>query len=229
MHVIKLVLKTIRRGVKYIRRYYFPTPKERVLKRFDDDNGKKRIVEYSELDESSLIIDVGGYIGDFTAEISARYGCLIYVFEPVPAFARELRARFEKNKKINIQEIGLGSQTVKESIICDGDASSLYKGKETKSESGIDVSIIDVVEWFDINQIENVSLMAINAEGEEYPLLDRLIESGYISKIENLLVQFHDIYQKDAEERMNRIQRELLKTHQPVFQYKFVWERWKRK
>ena len=198
MHVIKLVLKTIRRGVKYIRRYYFPTPKERVLKRFDDDNGKKRIVEYSELDESSLIIDVGGYIGDFTAEISARYGCLIYVFEPVPAFARELRARFEKNKKINIQEIGLGSQTVKESIICDGDASSLYKGKETKSESGIDVSIIDVVEWFDINQIENVSLMAINAEGEEYPLLDRLIESGYISKIENLLVQFHDIYQKDA-------------------------------
>ena len=227
MHVIKLVLKTIRRGVKYIRRYYFPTPKERVLKRFDDDNGKKRIVEYSELDESSLIIDVGGYIGDFTAEISARYGCLIYVFEPVPAFARELRARFEKNKKINIQEIGLGSQTVKESIICDGDASSLYKGKETKS--GIDVSIIDVVEWFDINQIENVSLMAINAEGEEYPLLDRLIESGYISKIENLLVQFHDIYQKDAEERMDRIQRELLKTHQPVFQYKFVWERWKRK
>ena len=193
MHVIKLVLKTIRRGVKYIRRYYFPTPKERVLKRFDDDNGKKRIVEYSELDESSLIIDVGGYIGDFTAEISARYGCLIYVFEPVPAFARELRARFEKNKKINIQEIGLGSQTVKESIICDGDASSLYKGKETKSESGIDVSIIDVVEWFDINQIENVSLMAINAEGEEYPLLDRLIESGYISKIEKLLVQFHDI------------------------------------
>ena len=154
---------------------------------------------------------------------------MIYVFEPVPAFARELRARFEKNKKINIQEIGLGSQTVKESIICDGDASSLYKGKETKSESGIDVSIIDVVEWFDINQIENVSLMAINAEGEEYPLLDRLIESGYISKIENLLVQFHDIYQKDAEERMDRIQRELLKTHQPVFQYKFVWERWKRK
>ena len=229
MHVIKLVLKTIRRGVKYIRRYYFPTPKERVLKRFDDDNGKKRIVEYSELDESSLIIDVGGYIGDFTAEISARYGCLIYVFEPVPAFARELRARFEKNKKINIQEIGLGSQTVKESIICDGDASSLYKGKETKSESGIDVSIIDVVEWFDINRIENVSLMAINAEGEEYPLLDRLIESGYISKIENLLVQFHDIYQKDAEERMNRIQRELLKTDRPVFQYKFVWERWKRK
>lgn len=71
--------------------------------------------------------------------------------------------------------------------------------------------------------------MAINAEGEEYPLLDRLIESGYISKIENLLVQFHDIYQKDAEERMNRIQRELLKTHRPVFQYKFVWERWKRK
>jgi len=110
MHVIKLVLKTIRRGVKYIRRYYFPTPKERVLKKFDDDNGKKRIVEYLELDENSLIIDVGGYIGDFTAEMSARYGCLIYVFEPIPAFARELRARFGKNKKINIQEIGLGSR-----------------------------------------------------------------------------------------------------------------------
>ena len=124
---------------------------------------------------------------------------------------------------------GLGSQTVEESIICDRDASSLYKRKKTKSESGIDVSIIDVVEWFDSNQIGNVSLMAINAEGGEYPLLDRLIDSGYISKIENLLVQFHDIYQKDAEERMNRIQRELLKTHQPVFQYKFVWERWKRK
>jgi len=229
MHIIRLILRTIQRRIEYIRRYYFPTPKEIMLKKYDEEDGERRIVEYPELDENSLIIDVGGYIGNFTAEMSARYGCLIYVFEPIPAFVKELKARFEKNKKINIQEMGLGCQTVKGSMISDGSASSLYKRKKTKSESGIDVSIIDVVEWFDLNKIEHVSLMAINAEGGEYPLLDRLIDSGYISKIENLLVQFHDIYQKDAEERLNKIQERLSKTHRPVFQYKFVWERWKRK
>ena len=35
------------------------------------------------LTKDSVVLDVGGYKGTFAAEIVRRYGCHVYVFEPV--------------------------------------------------------------------------------------------------------------------------------------------------
>ena len=225
--MLKLILKTFVRAIKYTRRRYFPTPKEKVLKRFDDENGRIKTLEHPDLNDSSLILDIGGYLGDFTTEVFARYNCLIKVFEPIPTFADVMKKRFAKNNKIEVLSIGLGNQNKVEKIILDGDASTLHKKKKNKEETSVE--IVDVVDWFNENNIQSVSLMSINIEGGEFPLLNRLIESGYIEKIKNIQVQFHDIYQEDAEEQMIKIQNELTKTHELTYQYKFVWENWKLK
>ena len=46
------------------------------------------------LNKNSVIIDAGGYIGDFAADMSHKFGCRIDVFEPVAEYAEKIRERF---------------------------------------------------------------------------------------------------------------------------------------
>jgi len=77
----------------------------------------------------------------------------------------------------------------------------------------------------DEQKIDKVSLMKINIEGSEYDLLERLINKSYHKKIDNILVQFHNI-SVDSEKRLLQIRDELSKTHKSTFCYNFVWENW---
>jgi hypothetical protein len=58
--------------------------------------------------------------------------------------------------------------------------------------------------------------------------LPRLIETGLISEIDNLQIQFHNLGPGSLAQ-MNGIQAELSKTHIPTWQYTWVLENWKRK
>ena len=52
-----------------------------------------------------------------------------------------------------------------------------------------------------------------------------MIETGFVNQIDNIQVQFHDFI-PNAEERMQKIQKHLEKTHRLTYQYLFVWENW---
>src|ERR1700736_2306652 len=71
-----------------------------VSKWFEDKGDSTLRLTYPELNESSIVLDLGGYQGQFAADIFSRYGCRIYVFEPSSAFYRVLRNRFTGNDRI---------------------------------------------------------------------------------------------------------------------------------
>jgi len=215
--------KQIKKIWHYLWHYYFPNEKDKILKEFRA-NGQQKLFEHENICEKSIIMEIGGYHGDFTAEIAARYNPYIYVFEPIAEFASIIEERFKKNKKIKLWKIGLSNFTSLYTISINDDGSSLFK--EEKKEKLETIQMKDIIEWFDENDIESVALMQINIEGGEYPLLERLIESGYVQKIEHIQIQFHDQYHENAEELMLKIQNELSKTHKLSFQYKFIWENW---
>jgi len=179
------------------------------------------------LDESSIVLDVGGYRGDFAQRIYDKYRSHIWVYEPCPAQARQLQDRFIHTPKVRVHPYGLAGRTRTARMVFRGDASHVVDD----SESGdIDVSLADVAaelrEWTDA-QID-IDLLKVNVEGGEYELLDRLLETGLVEKIVNIQVQFHRSC-PDAEERMMRIQAGLSRTHHLTFQFPFVWENWTRK
>jgi hypothetical protein len=70
--------------------------------------------------------------------------------------------------------------------------------------------------------------MKVNIEGGEYELLDRMIESQLMGRIDYLQIQFHSI-SPSSSGAMRRIQRSLKETHKLDFQYVFLWEGWSRK
>src|ERR1700751_4981728 len=83
-------------------------------------------VEYN-LDEQSLVFDVGGYEGDWAAEIAARYNCSIYVFEPVSIYYKKLINRFHKNKSLTILPYGLGAENKQLNFSILDQSSSAFK------------------------------------------------------------------------------------------------------
>jgi FkbM family methyltransferase len=194
---------------------------ERRLRAWRTPGHRTRQFEYL-LDPDSVVFDLGGYEGQWTSDIVARYGCRVHVFEPVPEFARAIAARFRKNPRVTVHPFGLGAEAGTLGLKLAGDGTSALRGKGLP----VDGRIERADDWFAKEAIDRVDLMKINIEGGEYDLLEHLIDTGLVQRIAHIQVQFHD-FVPDARERMNAIQERLAKTHEPEWQYEFVWESWK--
>lgn len=213
---------------KAIQRLNLPVSEINKEKWYKDNNEKKLRYDYP-LDSEAIVLDIGGYEGDFASEIFSRYQAKIYVFEPVKRYVDVLNDRFKLNKSIKIIPFGLGAKTESLKINVMDEASS-YNRTESIHKRGVEepISIIDVEDFFQKNSINRVGLIKINIEGGEYDLLDRMIEKKYIPKCENIQVQFHDFY-PNFNVRYEKIKNELEKTHKLTYNYPFVWENWELK
>lgn len=175
-----------------------------------------------DLSPQSVVFDLGGYEGQWASDIFAMYCCQVYVFEPVPAFAERIRRRFRCNPKVHVFQFGLGARNETARIGLARDASSLYRS----GADGPEVRLVSAADFLREHAIAVIDLMKINIEGGEYDLLDHLVSTGGIDRIRNLQVQFHD-FVPDAQARMTAIQGRLAQTHEPTYQYPFVWENWR--
>jgi FkbM family methyltransferase len=214
------------KGFNQIRRRVFPSKNDLVVRKWIADGGDYALRFNYELNENSIVLDLGGYQGQWASDLYSRYNCYIFIFEPVLTFANQITKRFNKNEKLKTFQYGLGKSTRSEKINISEDGSSVF-GESGKKEQ---IEIIDVKTWIKKNLKNNtpIDLIKINIEGGEYELLDRLIESGLIDNIKNIQVQFHQIT-KNSRSKMESIQKELRRTHKLTYQYDFVWENWTRK
>lgn len=208
----------------YISGKIYKSPQKiRTIKWFKDNGDKTLRLNY-ELNNNSIIFDVGGYEGQWASDIFSKYVCEIHIFEPILEFAENIKKRFSKNNKIFVNNFGLSNKTEEAKISLEKDASSTFK----KGGNIINIKVKKAIDYIKEKNIKNIDLIKINIEGGEYELLEHLIDSGFIKNIKNIQVQFHD-FVDNAEKRMEKIQKKLTETHTLTYQYKFVWENWKLK
>jgi FkbM family methyltransferase len=188
------------------------------------DNGDSTHSLNHNLNETSLVFDLGGYIGDWSKEIFNKYQCQIHVFEPVYKFYLEINENLKSNK-IVINNFGLAEKTYKVDIFLSNEASSLFNRQGGQREN---IQLYDFMEYINEHKISKIDLLKVNIEGAEYDLLEYIIKTGFIVNIYNIQVQFHDFF-PDSEKRMKKIQSSLSKTHKLTFQYVFIWENWQLK
>jgi len=200
-------------------RLYLTKQSRRCRPWFDIDGDSTLRLEYP-LNENSVVLDLGGYKGQWASDIFSKYCCNVYVFEPVKAFYEAIDKRFLHNEKIRAFPFGLTEENKKVVIGMDKDCSSIFRG------GGEVVSLRSFKEFLATQRIRNIDLIKINIEGAEYDLLDSIIEEGLQTRISNIQVQFHD-FVSDAEKRMKGIQKMLEETHEVTWQYPFVWENWR--
>jgi FkbM family methyltransferase len=194
----------------------YQSPQEKRVLPWIKDKGDKTFRLNYDLDENSLVFDLGGYEGQWASDIFSRYCCKIHVFEPVSEFADKIKTRFAGNKRILVHQFGLSNENRAVLLSVNKTSSSLYKQRGELKE----VRLVKAVDFIQENHIQKIDLMKINIEGAEYDLLEHLIDAGLISSINNIQVQFHD-FVSNAEQRMIMLQKELEKTHGLTYQYPF--------
>jgi FkbM family methyltransferase len=197
----------------------------RDVLRWRKDKGDQTLRLDYPLSAGDVAFDLGGYVGDFAAAIHERYGCTVYVFEPVRDFFLACQSRFAGNEKIRCFNFGLSSSRQVAQISVDGDASTTARSTTGKVEA-IQLEAFDV--FLEQAGIHEVALLKINIEGGEFDVLEHLIGTQVISRMRHLQIQFHDFAQ-DAVSRRNWIRTALGHTHRLSWNYHFVWESWSRR
>jgi FkbM family methyltransferase len=168
-----------------------------------------------DLDENSVVFDLGGYEGLFSRTIHDKYKCKnIYCFEPIKKFADMINV-----PDTIVYNYGLGKNNRNETLSISKDSTGMYASGEQES-----VTICDIESFID----KKIDLMKINIEGMEYELLERIIELGMQKNIKNIQVQFHRVGE-NYDDRIKKIQNELSKTHELTYSYPYIWENWKQK
>lgn len=193
---------------------------------YADKGDAEHRLNFPSLDADSIVFDVGGHVGQWASELYCRYSCQIYVFEPVIEHLAELRRRFLSNPRVQIEPVGLSGASRSISISCEGVESSVYKND--LSTNRIEVKLVDVFEFCQANSIHRIDLMKINIEGGEFELLDRIVETGLISKVALIHIQFHD-FVPNADQLVVETRLKLERTHECKWVYPYVWECWTEK
>lgn len=199
-----------------------------------DEMRKKRSENWNEnvryhypLDKTSMVWDVGGWDGDFSARISSAYDSHIDIFEVIPRVSHKLDVRFDSYPNIQVHDYGLGDRNERIGIRdMDECTSTLISGT---TEVEIHRSSDEIVVPLD--------LIKINIEGYEYRLLHDLCVSEKIEQINYLQIQFHDYVVMNgiyievpyAHELYRDTVDRLSKTHERQWCQPWVWESWKRK
>ncbi|MGY3802544.1 FkbM family methyltransferase [Pigmentibacter ruber] len=221
--MIKKILKKARRKIYKTAKDIKEMEADKRLKNWYDVKGDKTLrINYDILNENSVVFDLGGYEGQFASDIYSKYLCHVYVFEPIKKYYEGIQARFSRNKKIHIYNFGISNADKETTFGLLEDGTSEFKNVGKKES----VILKSFEHFIKENNIEKIDLLKVNIEGGEYELFLNMPHS-ILDKIKHIQIQFHDFF-ADSEQKMNEIHKKFSETHQLEWQYKFVWESWKK-
>ncbi len=195
--------------------------RESNVKWFGDNGNYTHAINY-EINENSMVVDLGGYLGLWADLIIEKYNPFITIVEPIKEFYDKLCDKFKDNNKVTILNYGISTTNHVDNLFLNGDGTSKYIHNQTP----VSVNFITVEELLKIIDRDYIDLVQINIEGEEFPLLENLIDSGNIIKFKNIQVQFHTFIENAFDRRIN-IQNGLEQNNfSKLYEYPFVFEGW---
>jgi FkbM family methyltransferase len=210
--------------IKYIykRRSNHQKSNKGPLGQFYRDGGNEILFKYLTLDNNSIVIDGGCYLGDFTKEILIRFGSRVLSFEPLKKEYKELVYRFKKNKLVNLHNLAIYDSEKEIPITLDGLNSSIFSNIKIK-ERKLFIKTFDIVNIF--KKYKKINLLKLNVEGAEYKILLRLIEKKKLNNIDSYLIQFHPV--EGSQKDIKKIRGFFLEQgFKQFFNYNYVWEYW---
>lgn len=199
---------------KLLKVFFLPSRKLSPGEKFRKSGGMRLLLKVN-LPPKSHVLDFGGYHGDFSASIQPRDIATIDIFEPVQTFSELIERRFKDDNRIRVHPYAIGITSRKQRF-------TLNESATGRSDYGdIEVEFREVSALKKI-QADFFDLVKINIEGGEYELIKALDEINYLRKMKTILVQFHKFNGED----FSQARLTLAKTHTPVWQFDYVWERW---
>ena len=177
------------------------------------------------LTSDSIVVDAGGFEGEWSYNIYSRFQPNIYLLEPIKDFYNKAKDRFINIPKVTTLNYAVSNKTCDAIMAVDGYGSSFFDLEPEKTE---EVKCLDIKEFLDTYNIASIDLLKLNIEGSEYDVLDRLLELDFLPNIKDIEIQFHS-YFPDSKARRDTILEQLSITHERSWNYEWIMESWKLK
>ncbi len=143
-----------------------------------------------------IFLDVGGHRGQTIEEVSKSFYSfdVIHCFEPLPKNSGEIEARFGQVKSLQLHKSGLSDKDAVLTIF-EGNPGDLGASTKHSGQPGnwieTECNFVEATRFFRDNiQPDDFVLMKLNCEGAECDILNNLIDSGEISKLHNVMIDF---------------------------------------
>lgn len=206
--------------------------RERVRKRLPGAHGEffrsggNALLYEVPVTTGSIVIDAGGYMGEWTSKMIARYGCRSEIYEPFPLCAEKLKYLFRSNSMVNVHAAALGgsARTTRFTFFADGTS----EFGSSASGQVVEAPVEDIASAIHALGQGYVACLKLNIEGGEYEVLERLINNNQIDRVGCILIQFHP-QPEGWESRLQNIVEKLKVTHVREWCYPMVWEKWVRR
>lgn len=169
------------------------------------------------LKSDDIVIDLGSYDGVFAETIHNRYGCHVICVEPT-------------NHIMNL--INKPGYTIIKKAAWIRDEVRRFGGAYYHTSAHADHIAFGYNDYdcFDVNGMledyEEIGLLKVNIEGDEYPVLEHIMD--HVKKIKYLQIQFH-VVDETSEAKRNALISKFKLTHECNWSIPFVWESWTKK
>lgn len=145
-----------------------------------------------------IIIDAGANVGDVTSRC-ARTGATVHAFEPNPLCYAILKDRFAGLRNVKVHHAGVmdrrGSLYLSTPKAHDNydpvdmTVAASFVVKDDEAET-VEVECVDLAEF--IQSLGRVALLKMDIEGAEIPVLNRLLDTRIIDRVEIAVVETHE-------------------------------------
>ena len=191
--------------------------------KWNEVNGDNTLRLTYNLNQNSLVWDVGAYHGEWAQRIFSMFNCTVHCFEPIRSNFNHSLLKFGRNRKMIWHDFGLNNFNGPIEIFEDKNCSSSHIEGGNREI----VQMKDVIHFWNLEGKPVIDLVKLNIEGDEYNVLNRLIDYGIIDQFKEIQVQFHKI--EGYDEKYTEIVSKLSNTHNRTYHYPWVWENWKLK
>lgn len=137
---------------------------------------------------SSVVVDLGGNLGEFSRQMNARFGCTCYTVEPMP----ELYAQLSRGPRLHTFNVAIAgtNQPLEFYTSTNNTAGSLILRPDVP-DGKITVQGVTLDEFVRDNNIKRIDLLKVDIEGAEVAVFETLSEAT-LKKIRQITIEFHD-------------------------------------
>ena len=147
----------------------------------------------------------------------AKYGCKIPAFEPVPEFFEKCAERLAGLGGITLHSYGVSDKRKGAVMYVRGDSSGLY----SESARTQYVNLMGIDEALELAG-GRADVLKLNCEGEEFAIMEAILEKGLQRQFANIQVQNHTVVEH-YENRWEAIREAFLSTHRITWEAPWVW------
>lgn len=144
------------------------------------------------LGPDSIVVDIGlGEDVSFPESIIAKYGCVVYGFDPTPRAIKYVDGR---NEHLRLYEYGIGAVSGPAEFylpIETAHVSGAIVREEHLSSQSIEVQLRTVGQIFEIIGASRLDLLKLDVEGAEYDVINSEEFHRYAPAIDQICVEFH--------------------------------------